>query len=134
MDRKYEHIITLPHPISATRPRMSPARRAAQFAPFAALTGFEAMVEESARQTQLPICLDEGEIGAIDHCLRMLKTQISRKPMIFVRFFRPDPRKAGGSYENRRDRVVKIDENLQEMTIGSGEIIQFQHIYQLRQE
>lgn len=134
MDKKYEHILNLPRSVSATRPRMSSSRRAAQFAPFAALTGFEAMVEEVARVTEAALCLDEGEIGAIDRCLRQLKAQIADKPVIFVRFFNPDRRKAGGSYENRRDRVVKIDETLQEMTLQSGENIQFQHICQLWME
>ena len=134
MDKKYEHILNTPRPVSATRARMSPARRAAQFAPFAALTGFEAMVEETARRTEAAICLDEEEIGAIDRCLRALKAEIACRPAIFVRFFRPDRRKAGGSFHDRRDRVVKIDETLQEMVLQSGEIIQFQYICQLRME
>ena len=134
MDRKYAAIVHMPHPTSATRPRMSLSRRAAQFAPFAALTGFEAMVEETARRTEAVVYLDEGEIAAIDRCLRVLKAEITGKPPVVVRFFRPDGRKAGGSFEIRRDRVVKIDEPLQEMMLQSGEIIQFQHIIQLMWE
>lgn len=134
MDKKYERILNTPHPVSSTRARMSPARRAAQFAPFAALTGFEALVEETARQTEAPICLDEGQIGAIDCCLRALKAEIAWQPAVFVRFFRPDRRKEGGSFESCRDRVVKIDETVQEMTLKSGEVIQFQYICQLQRE
>lgn len=134
MNKKYERILNMPRPVSASRARMSPDRRAAQFAPFAALTGFEAMVEETARCTQAPIFLDEGEIAAIDHCLQALKREMECQPMIFVRFFRPDGKKTGGSFQNRRERVVKIDEKLQEMVLSNGEIIQFQNICQLRRE
>ncbi len=134
MDKKYDHILNLPRPVSSTRPRMSLSRRAAQFAPFAALTGFEAMIGETARRTEGAICLDEGEIAAIDHCLRQLRDEIDLRPAVFLRFFRPDPRKEGGSFQMRRGRVVKIDENLQILTLQSGENIQFQHILQLIRE
>lgn len=131
MDNKYDRIVNMPHPVSSTRPRMSLSRRAAQFAPFAALTGYDEVIRETARQTQAPVFLDEGEIAAIDRCLRRLKEEISRHPAVFVRFFQPDSRKEGGSFETRRDSVVKIDETLQKMTLQSGENIQFQHILQL---
>jgi hypothetical protein len=134
MDKKYEHILNLPRPVSTTRPRMSLSRRAAQFAPFAALTGFEAMVDETARQTEAAICLDEGEVEAINRCLQALKREIANRPAVFVRFFRPDERKEGGSFEKRWGQVVKIDETLQEMLLQSGEIIQFRYIVQLMQE
>lgn len=134
MDKKYASILNLPRPVSSTRPRMSLSRRAAQFAPFAALTGFEAMIGETARRAEAAICLDEGEIAAIDHCLRQLRDEIDLRPAVFLRFFRPDPRKEGGSFQLRRGRVVKIDENLQILTLQSGENVQFQHILQLIRE
>lgn len=134
MDQKYAHILDMPHPVSATRPRMSLSRRAAQFAPFAALTGFEAMIGETARRTEAAVCLDEEEIAAIDRCLRQLREEIALQPAVFLRFFCPDARKEGGSFQIRRGRVVKIDENLQIMTLSNGENIQFQHILQLIQE
>ena len=134
MEKKYAHIVNLPHPVSSTRPRMSQSRRAAQFAPFAALTGFEAMVEETARTTEAAVYLEEGQIEAIDRCLRRLKKGISEKPMIFVRFFCPDARKAGGRFESRRDRVIKIDETLQIMILQNGENIRFQNILQITEE
>ena len=131
MDKKYAHILNMSHPVSVSRPRMSLSRRAAQFAPFAALTGYDQMIRETARQTEAALCLDEGEIVEIDRCLRQLQGKIREQPRVFVRFFRPDGRKEGGGYENCRDRLVKIDETLQEMTLKSGENIQFQHIVQL---
>ena len=134
MEKKYAHIVNLPHPVSSTHPRMSQSRRAAQFAPFAALTGFEAMVEETARTTDAAVFLEEGEIETIDRCLRRLKKGISEKPRIFVRFFRPDARKVGGRFESCRDRVVKIDETLQIMILQNGENIRFQDILQITEE
>lgn len=134
MEKKYEHILNEPHPVSHTRPRMSVSRRAAQFAPFAALTGYDDVIRETARQTQGPVFLDESEIACIDGSLRQLKAVIFQHPAVFVRFFKPDGKKAGGSFETRRGCVVKIDEVLQEMTLQSGESIQFQNILQLTME
>lgn len=134
MDNKYANIIDRSHPVSPNRPRMSLCRRAAQFAPFAALTGYDGVIRETARQTETAVTLDEEEIAAIDRCLRRLKEEIALQPGVCVRFFRPDHRKSGGSFETRHDRAVKIDEILQEMTLQSGEIIRFRYIVQLIRE
>ena len=131
MDNKYARILNMPHHTSPTRPRMSLSRRAAQFTSFAALTGYDGVIREAARQTEAAVTLDEEEISAIDRCLRQIKEEISRRPGVCVRFFRPDARKTGGSFETRRDRVVKIDETLQKMTLQKGEIIRFDSIVQL---
>ena len=134
MDKKYAQILRIPHPQSPNRPRMSLSRRAAQFAPFSALTGYDGVIREAARQTEAEICLDEGEITAIDRCLRQLNEEIGQMPMILVRFFCPDSRKSGGSYQIRRDRVVKINKTVQEITLLGGENIQFRHIVSLIRE
>ena len=134
MDSKYAHILNLPHHTSKTRPRMSASRRAAQFAPFAALTGYEAVIEETARQTEQAVFLDEGEVACIDRCLQALKEEIELRPPVRVKFFLPDRRKTGGSYQTICSRVIKIDENLQKMVLESGDIIPFQHIVQLFRE
>ena len=130
----YQDIIHEQRPCAVGQMGVSAADRAAQFAPFAALTGFEAMVEETARTTEAAVCLEEGQIEAIDRCLRRLKKGISEKPMIFVRFFCPDARKVGGRFESRRDRVIKIDETLQIMILQNGESIRFQNILQITEE
>lgn len=131
MNQKYTHILHMPHPTSATRPRMSQSRRAAQFAPFAALTGFEAAVEETARTTEREIYLDESEKACINACLVQLQGKIAQRPAVFVTYFVPDERKSGGSYRNIHTRVVKIDENDQKMVTERGEIIQFSEIVRL---
>ena len=79
---KYAHIVNMPHHCSPTRARMSPSRRAAQFAPFAALTGYEAVIEETARQTQGEITLDEEEKTRINARLTELKSEIAARPRI----------------------------------------------------
>lgn len=134
MDTRYAGIIKMPHYTSPNRPHMSLSRRAAQFAPFAALTGYDGVIRETARQTEAAVTLDEEEIAVIDRCLRQLKEEIAQCPGVCVHFFRPDDRKSGGSFEIRHDKAVKIDEILQEMTLQSGEIIRFRHIVQLIRE
>ncbi len=131
MNKKYEHIIDLPHHTSPNRPRLSSAQRAAQFAPFAALTGYEAVIEEAARQTEGEIYLDEGEKEQIDRCLRQIKAQIRSSPRICAKCFIPDEKKAGGRYVTLRGRVVKIDENLQKIRLENGRNIEFWSIVQL---
>lgn len=134
MDNKYAHILNMPHHTSKTRPRMSLSRRAAQFAPFAALTGYEAVIEETARQTEDAVCLDESQVARIDRCLQRLKEEIGRHPAVWVKVFCPDARKAGGSYRVIRGKVKKIDELLQKMVLNSGETIPFEHIVQIFEE
>ena len=131
MEGKYQKIVSLPHPSSQSRARMSLHRRAAQFAPFAALTDYDGIIRETARQTEREIELDETAVAAIDACLRRIQTEIALQPKVAVQFFCPDGRKSGGSFEMRRDRVVKIDKISQIMTLQSGESIPFCRIVQL---
>ena len=131
---KYAQILNMPHHRSPTRARMSQFRRAAQFAPFAALTGFEAAIEETARQTEGEITLDEEEIACINACLTRLKAEIGGHPRILVTFFVPDGKKAGGSYRNIHERAVKIDENHQILVVESGENIPFKRITRIKWE
>ena len=134
MEEKYQKILQLPHPSSQNRLRMSPQRRAAQFAPFAALTDYDGIIRETARRTEREIELDETAVAAIDACLRQLQQELALQPKVLVQFFRPDGRKNGGSFELRRDRVVKIDKISQTMTLQSGEQVKFRHIVQLMRE
>ena len=134
MEEKYQKILSLPHPGPQNRLRMSQHHRAAQFAPFAALTDYGGIILETARQTEREIELDETAVAAIDACLRHIQAEIALRPKVTVQFFCPDRHKSGGSFEMRRDRVVKMDKILQTMTLQSGEQIHFQQIVQLRLE
>ena len=91
---KYDDIIRLSRPVSEKHPRMSMTDRAAQFSPFAALTGYDAAVQETARRTDARIELDEDAKEEIDRRLRELQPG---EP-VTVTYFRPDDRKVGGAY------------------------------------
>lgn len=131
MDKKYEAIIDLPHHISPTRPRMSLSQRAAQFAPFAALTGYDAVLAETARQTEAEVLLEDSEVAQINQRLCWVKENLEKMPKVGIRMFCPDGRKSGGSYRTLSGKVVKIDEYSQKLRLESGEWVEFKRIVQL---
>lgn len=107
---KYDDIIHLPHHVSTTHPQMSMENRAAQFAPFAALTGHKEEVREAGRYTERRIELDEDEQETLDRRLQYIRGKLSKGPEIAVTYFLPDERKEGGRYVTERGVVKKIDE------------------------
>lgn len=108
--RRYDDIIHLPHHQSATRPHMPPADRAAQFSPFAALTGYEAVISETARLTDRQVEPDEDTKEAITRTLQAVMEHIRERPEITVTWFRPDGKKDGGAYVTVTGAVKRIDE------------------------
>ena len=110
MSRSYDDIIDLPHPTSAKHPRMPVADRAAQFSPFAALTGYEAAVQETARLTDERIKLNEDELAALDEKLRTVLAWNGEAPLVSITYFQADDRKAGGSYNTAQGYIRKLDE------------------------
>ena len=104
----YEDIIHLSRPKSR-RAKMTPANRAAQFAPFAALTGYEASIRETGRLTQPRVELTEGEKAELNRRLCFLLAHLHEQPEITVTYFLPDARKEGGSYPRYTGRLKKID-------------------------
>lgn len=131
MNRKYEAIMGAPRPVCADRPRMPLQQRAAQFAPFAALTGYDEVLAETARQTEAEIYLDEGEIMEINRRLRQIRQNLAASPPVEVKVFFPDDRKSGGSYRTIQSRVLKIDEYRQKMMLENGEVVLFANIVSL---
>lgn len=131
MDKKYEAIIDLPHHTSSTHPRMTLPQRAAQFAPFAALTGYDAVLAETARQTEREIFLTEGEVAQINEQLCRLRGNLGDLPNVQIRVFCPDGRKSGGSYRILSGKVAKIDEYAQKLRLETGEWVEFKRIVQL---
>ena len=107
----YENIIHLPHHQSATRPHMSLYDRAAQFSPFAALTGFDGVIAETSRLTDQKIELSEYERALLDQKLSRIDDELRKgnHPEITVIYFVPDPLKAGGAYNEYTGRVRNID-------------------------
>ena len=109
---KYDDIINLPRHVSKKHPQMSVEERAAQFAPFAALVGYEDEVEETARITEKRIELNEEEKKILDTKLQMLNEQIKVQiyPNITIMYFIPDLKKDGGKYIKVSGVIKKVDE------------------------
>ena len=109
--KRYAAIIDMPHHQSATRPHMSLYDRAAQFAPFAALTGYDDMITEEARLTDNRIELAESEKEILNGKLENIKEALNNgeRPVIEVTYFVPDRLKQGGTYETKEAAVKKID-------------------------
>ena len=105
----YDDIIDLPHHTSPNRRPMSNVERGAQFSPFAALTGYEAAVTETARLTDVKTDLTEERKAVIDMKLQMIVDHIDEMPQVAVTYFLPDPKKEGGAYVRVGGRVREID-------------------------
>lgn len=109
MSWKYEDILHLPHHVSSRHVAMSMADRAAQFAPFAALTGHDAVIRETARLTDTPIELTQSRREELDAQLRELAEILHSRPRVTVTHYIPDERKSGGAYVRTTGPVRKID-------------------------
>ena len=108
---KYNDIINLPHHKSKTRKQMSMIDRAAQFSPFAALTGHEDAINETGRIVYEKTDLDENAKSVLNEKLQMISDFINDSPVITVTYYRPDIRKKGGAYVSYTGNVIKIDIN-----------------------
>ena len=106
----YDDIIRLPRPASMRHPRMALPDRAAQFAPFAALTGYEAAIAETFRLTDDRMELDEYTKAALSDRLRVIADGDAGQYPVSITYFRPDARKRGGDYATAAGTVKKIDE------------------------
>lgn len=107
-EHRYDDIIGLPHHVSVRHPQMPMENRAAQFSPFAALTGHEEAVREAGRLTEEKAELDENARDILDRKLQEISRRRERSE-IEITWFRPDEKKDGGSYVTKRGRVKKID-------------------------
>lgn len=104
MSNAYDDLLNLPHHTSAVQPAMPMQNRAAQFAPFAALVGYDAIIRETARLTDEKADLDESIKAELNEKLRLLLELLPQQPEVTITYFQPDGRKAGGSYRT----VTKI--------------------------
>ena len=120
MNEKYKEIINLPHHVSQSRPHMSMIDRAAQFSPFAALTGHDEALDETARLTDSFAEPDEDEKQLLDEKLRMIAELIEEKPVITITYFVPDEKKDGGRYVSLADYIKKIDALNREIITGGN--------------
>ena len=130
-ERRYDDIIDLPHHRSDKRPHMTMTERAAQFAPFAALVGYEAAVAETARLTDEKTEIDDYDKEVINSRLVMLSCFGDNKPYIEVKYFAPDEKKRGGSFRVKAGVPKKIKEFEQELVMEDGTVIPFSDIFEI---
>ena len=109
MNEKYERIVGLPHKQSSTRKHMSLYDRAAQFAPFAALTGYESSIQEKSRLTTQRLEIDEYEIEQINYKLQIVAEHLGEMK-VAITYFVPDAKKSGGAYITKTGTVKQIEE------------------------
>lgn len=130
---KYDDIINLPRPVSKNHPRMSRIARAAQFAPFAALTGYDACVEEAARLTDRKFELSEEEIQNLNDAFRYIIDHINECPEVEITYFIADEKKDGGRYEDIKGKVRKINPVHRTLEIGDNKtVINFDDIVRMK--
>ena len=110
MNNRYNEIINLPHHVSKTRPQMPMSDRAAQFAPFAALTGYDAAIKETGRLTDEKIEMDEEALNILNMKFQILARSLDDEPEVTFTYFKPDERKAGGAYIEVTGTVKKVDD------------------------
>ncbi len=131
---KYDDIIDMPHHQSKERPHMSLHDRAAQFAPFAALTGHEDAIKETARLTDEKIVLDESDVGRINEKLFEISQHLSEKRKISITYFKADQKKSGGAYLTDIGTIKKIDETEKIVIMDSGMKIALENIVGIETE
>lgn len=120
MKSKYDEIMGRPHHVSKTRPQMPMSDRAAQFAPFAALTGYDSAIKETGRLTDERIELDEEALTALDMKYQLLMDALNEAPKVTITYFQPDERKAGGKYVSAVGVVRKVDDFERRITMQDG--------------
>lgn len=120
MKGAYDDIINLPHHVSSTRPHMPMQDRAAQFAPFAALTGYEDAVREAARLTEGKIELTEDAQAVLDAKLRPLADGSMTGKEVTLTWFQPDARKSGGAYVTTTGILKRVDPYENAVVLADG--------------
>ncbi|MEG2989294.1 MAG: hypothetical protein RR807_07820 [Oscillospiraceae bacterium] len=131
MRTPYDDMLHLPHHVSEKHPSMPSRDRAAQFSPFAALTGYDAAVKETARLTDRRVELDEGEKEAIDQRLTLVQERLPQPTEVTITYFVPDKKKAGGAYVSVSGTVKKIDDYERAVVLSDGTNIPIDDILQI---
>ena len=128
----YSDIINLPHHVSRNHPPMPMMNRAAQFAPFAALTGYEAVIQETGRLTDDFIELSDDDKERLNQKIAELLERIEDNPSVTITYFKPDSRKAGGSYSTVSGCLKGVDDIQQLLLLEDGTAIPFNSINDIR--
>lgn len=128
---KYDTIKNLPHHVSSKRRQMTNAERAAQFAPFAALAGYESAIQETARLTDEQPELTDDEKQLLNYKLQIVLENLSREPEVKITYFCLDARKAGGRYVTVSARIAAIDEYNRRITLTDKREVEIDKIIDL---
>lgn len=131
---RYDDILSLPHHVSETRPQMPMSDRAAQFSPFAALTGYDEAIKETGRMTDEKIEISEDAKSALDRKQRHLIDMIASQPEITVIYFQKDERKPGGTYLTVSGALKWIDEHKRLMILSNGKKIPLDDILDIESD
>ncbi len=129
---RYDDIINLPHPTSVNHPRMSLYDRAAQFSPFAALTGHDAAIKETARLTEQKIEQSEDMISLLNEKLQMVADNLGTE--VTITYFVPDERKSGGAYVSHTGTVRRIDDYEHTLVMTDKTVIPIEQISEIESE
>ena len=127
----YEDIVDLPRPAGFRRIQLSKEDRAAQFAPFAALTGHGELMEETARRTEARIELAADAQAELDRILRQLSQMEESQPTVTVTWFVPDGQKQGGAYYTASKKLISLDSCRRQLLLEDGRAIAFDDLYEL---
>lgn len=133
-EHKYDDIINLQHPVSSKHPRMNLIDRAAQFSPFAALTGYDAAIKETGRLTDRKIELDENEKAILNEKIQIIMEAYDKKPEVTLTFYQPDERKEGGAYVSVVGKVKKIDAYERTIILEDRNCIPIDDIYEIESD
>lgn len=137
MSGKYDDIINMDRPVSKRHPPMPRANRAAQFAPFAALTGYEAVIEEAARLTARQIELDEDAKAEINRVLVELaaRTDPPGEPVqVELTWFEPDGLKLGGAYRTETVALRRVDRTYRLLELSDRRLIEIDRVLDIREK
>lgn len=134
VSHKYDDIINLPHHVSKKHPQMSLHDRAAQFSPFAALTGHKAAINETARLTDEKQILSEDVIAKLNEQLNLIKENIGTNLIVTITYFVPDDRKSGGAYISNTGVVKKINEYNHTVILTDNTVIPIEQISEMQSD
>ena len=129
---EYDDIINMPHHQSSKRPHKSSHQRAAQFAPFAALTGYDAAIDETARLTGQKLELSDEQANHLNAQIQHIIENIADKPRVEITYFVPDNRKSGGEYVTVTGRVRRVDDHNREIVFVDGMTVGIDDVYMIK--
>ena len=130
-EHRYDDILEREHHVSMVHPQMPLSQRAAQFAPYAALTGYDAAILETARLTLERAELDENRKAELDAQLRRLRDALPEQPELTAVWFVPDERKEGGAYVAHTGRLRRIDEYRRVLQFTDGTEVPLDELFRL---